>query len=174
MNDDERTASKAVLEATPAAAPNASDNPKAAPESIPAVVPEVLPTENEQRRLRKAKGAAQMAAGGILAAAGVPMLVLPGPGAAAIVGGAALISKGNRNFTGRAATPAEESLDNAAAKAAEVTKEAAKKTGAKAANAAITAARAAKPVAIGTAKLAAKGIGEAAHIAKRVARNLPV
>ncbi len=149
--------------------------------SIPTVVPEVLPTEDEQHRSRKIKGAAQMAAGGVLTAAGVPMLILPGPGAAAIVGGAALISKGNRNFTGRAATQAEESLDAAAAKAAGVTKEAARKTGAKAASAvsskipvdvkqaardaAGTVAPVAKQAAQSTASLAKKVVAEAPAIA---------
>ena len=42
-----------------------------------------------------------------------------GPGAAAIAGGgAALISKGQRNYTGRVATPLEEKLDDVAEKAA--------------------------------------------------------
>ena len=114
---------------------HASNDPNAQCNQTPTVVPEILPTENEQRRAQKAKGAAQMAAGSVLAAAGIPMLILPGPGAAALIGGAALISKGNRNFTGREATSAEENLDAAAAKAAEVTKETAKKAAEKAADA---------------------------------------
>lgn len=56
------------------------------------------------------------------------MLVLPGPGAAAIAGGAALISKGQRNYTGRVATPLEEKLDDVAEKAAVAVKDSAKKT----------------------------------------------
>ena len=57
------------------------------------VVPEVLPMDDEGNSTHKIKGAAQIAAGTALTAAGVPMLVLPGPGAVAIAGGAALISK---------------------------------------------------------------------------------
>ena len=72
------------------------------------VVPEVLPMDDEGNPTHKIKGAAQIAAGTALTAAGVPMLVLPGPGAVAIAGGAALISKGQRNCSGRSATPFEE------------------------------------------------------------------
>ena len=64
------------------------------------VVPEVLPMDDEGNPTHKIKGAAQIAAGTALTAAGVPMLVLPGPGAVAIAGGAALISKGQRNCSG--------------------------------------------------------------------------
>ena len=52
-------------------------------------------------RLLPCAESARVAAGGALAAAGVPMLVLPGPGAVTIAGGAAIASKGHRNFTGR-------------------------------------------------------------------------
>lgn len=82
------------------------------------VIPEVLPMEGEATFAKKAKGIAQVAAGSALTAAGIPMLVLPGPGVTAIVGGAALVSRGNRNYTGRTATPLEERLDEAASKAA--------------------------------------------------------
>ena len=78
------------------------------------VVPEVLPMDDEGNPTHKIKGAAQIAAGTALTAAGVPMLVLPGPGAVAIAGGAALISKGQRNCLGRSATPFEEKLDDVA------------------------------------------------------------
>lgn len=44
------------------------------------VVPEVLPMDDEGNSAHKIKGAAQIAAGAALTAAGVPMLVLPGPG----------------------------------------------------------------------------------------------
>lgn len=80
------------------------------------VIPEVLPVDGCSAPKHKIKGAAQMAAGAALTTAGVPMLVLPGPGAAAIAGGAALISKGQRNYTGRVATPLEEKLDDVAEK----------------------------------------------------------
>ncbi|MEF2594453.1 MAG: hypothetical protein U0M51_07945, partial [Eggerthellaceae bacterium] len=72
---------------------------------------------------QKIKGAAQMAGGAALMAAGVPMCVLPGPGVASIAGGAALASKGHRNFTGREATPIEAKLDEAAAKLGAAAKE---------------------------------------------------
>ena len=72
---------------------------------------------------RKAKGAAQMTAGAALIAVGVPMCILPGPGVAAIAGGAALASKGQRNFSGREATRIEQRLDAAAARAGAAAKE---------------------------------------------------
>ena len=72
---------------------------------------------------QRARGVAQMAGGAVLAAAGVPMLVLPGPGVVAIVGGAAMVSKGHRTMTGREATAVEEKLDTASEKLVEVTKE---------------------------------------------------
>ncbi|MGN0078550.1 MAG: hypothetical protein ACI36V_07180 [Coriobacteriales bacterium] len=50
---------------------------------------------------KKAKGAKQMAAGAAVAAVGVPMLILPGPGVAAIAGGAALMGAGYKNMTGK-------------------------------------------------------------------------
>ncbi len=96
------------------------------------VIPEVLPMEGEATFAKKAKGIAQVAAGSALTAAGIPMLVLPGPGVAAIVGGAALVSRGNRNYTGRTATPLEERLDEAASKAADLAANTAKRTAGKA------------------------------------------
>lgn len=105
MNDSDRTT--AVDNHDPSNG-GSSDEPEF-------VVPEVLPVD-EGNPKHKIKGAAQVAAGAALTAAGVPMLVLPGPGAAAIAGGAALISKGQRNYSGRAATPFEEKLDDAAEK----------------------------------------------------------
>lgn len=50
---------------------------------------------------KKAKGAKQMAAGAAVAAVGVPLLILPGPGVAAIAGGAALMGAGYKNMTGK-------------------------------------------------------------------------
>lgn len=91
-------------------------------------------SSQEPSAVQKAKGAAQIAAGGALAAVGVPMLILPGPGAVAILGGAALASKGQRNYSGREATPLEEKMDDAAAKAAVAAGEAAKKSAHKLAN----------------------------------------
>ena len=101
------------------------------------VVPEVLPMDDEGNPTHKIKGAAQIAAGTALTAAGVPMLVLPGPGAVAIAGGAALISKGQRNCSGRSATPFEEKLDDVAEKAAVAVKASAEKTAHKAAEEAL-------------------------------------
>lgn len=105
------------------------------------VVPEVLPMDDEGNPTHKIKGAAQIAAGTALTAAGVPMLVLPGPGAVAIAGGAALISKGQRNCLGRSATPFEEKLDDVAEKAAVAVKASAEKTAHKAAEEAPKAAK---------------------------------
>ena len=110
----------------------------------------------------KVAGGIEMAAGVAIAAAGVPMMVLPGPGAAALMGGAALASKGQRRYSGREATAVEEKLDRASAKAAEV----AKREGAKAAKA---VARNAPKVAAATAKAAVKGGAAAAKAGGRLA-----
>lgn len=72
--------------------------------------------------LVKAKGAVRMAAGAALAVAGVPLCVLPGPGVAAIAGGVALASKGQRTYSGRPATKIEQRLDAVAARAAAAVK----------------------------------------------------
>lgn len=115
----------------------------------------------------KVKGAAQMVAGAALAAAGVPMCVLPGPGAAAIVGGVALASKGQRTFSGRKPARIEEKLDHAAAKMGEVAKE-------QAAHAAKTAAHEAPIVADRVAHAAAKhGSALASSAVHAVAKHGP-
>ena len=49
----------------------------------------------------KAGGAAQLAAGGAIAALGVPLLVLPGPGLAVIAGGGALAVRGAKKAFGK-------------------------------------------------------------------------
>lgn len=110
----------------------------------------------------KVAGGIEMAAGVAIAAAGVPMMVLPGPGAAALLGGAALASRGQRRYSGREATAVEEKLDQASVKAAEV----AKREGAKAAKA---VARNAPKVAAATAKVAVKGGAAAAKAGGRLA-----
>ena len=129
------------------------------------VVPEVLPMDDEGNPTHKIKGAAQIAAGTALTAAGVPMLVLPGPGAVAIAGGAALISKGQRNCLGRSATPFEEKLDDVAEKAAVAVKASAEKTAHKAAEEAPKAAKKViceAPLVAGTAVRAAKPLAKSA------------
>lgn len=65
---------------------------------------------------QKIKGAAQIAGGAAMVAAGIPMCVLPGPGVAFVAGGAALASKGQRNYSGRGTTPLEAKLDETADK----------------------------------------------------------
>ena len=127
---------------------------------------------------QKIKGAAQMAGGAALMVAGVPMCVLPGPGVASIAGGAALASKGHRNFTGREATPIEAKLDEAAAKLGAAAKEqasraarnAVEKAPEVAGNAARAVARKAPEVAgktvVATVKAAPKVAGAAAKAAK--------
>ena len=159
---------------------NATD---ATPAESQVVIPEVLPMEGEATFAKKAKGIAQVAAGSALTAAGIPMLVLPGPGVAAIVGGAALVNRGNRNYTGRTATPLEERLDEAASKAADLAastakrtagkagekaKDAALKTGAIAREAAEMAATSAPEVAKGFAR----GATAAAHVASGAAKSV--
>lgn len=135
---------------------------QARPEAEPIIL-DAVPVEGEwstgsncqePSAAQKAKGAAQIAAGGALAAVGVPMLILPGPGAAAILGGAALASKGQRNYTGREATPLEEKMDDAAAKAAAAAEEAAKKSARKLADRVAEEA----PKALGKAKAAAESL----------------
>lgn len=59
---------------------NATANATTAESQV--VIPEVLPMEGEATFAKKAKGIAQVAAGSALTAAGIPMLVLPGPGVA--------------------------------------------------------------------------------------------
>ena len=100
----------------------------------------------------KVKGVAQMAVGAAVAAAGVPMCILPGPGIAALAGGAALISKGQRAYAGRKATALEAKLDAAADALGAVAKD-------QAARAARAAACEAPVVAAKTASLALKGAG---------------
>ena len=100
---------------------------------------------------RKAKGAAQMTAGAALIAVGVPMCILPGPGVAAIAGGAALASKGQRNFSGREATRIEQRLDAAVARAGAAAKE-------RTARAAQTAAQEAPIVARKVAAATGRGV----------------
>ena len=78
--------------------------------------------------LVKAKGAVQMAAGTAIAVAGIPLCVLPGPGVAAIAGGVALASRGQRTYSGRPATKIEQKLDAVAARAAAAVRHEAAKT----------------------------------------------
>lgn len=116
---------------------------------------------------QKIKGAAQMAGGAALMVAGVPMCVLPGPGVASIAGGAALASKGHRNFTGREATPIEAKLDEAAAKLGAAAKE-------QAAKAARNAVEKAPEVAGNAARAVAQKAPEVAgNAARTVARKAP-
>lgn len=119
----------------------------------------------------KVAGAVEMAAGAAIAAAGIPMMVLPGPGAAALLGGAALASKGQRRYSGREASRVEEKLDAASAKAVEVAKvEGARAAKAVVRNAPKVAAATAK-VAVGGAKLAGKGAVVAKLGGKAVGRG---
>lgn len=152
-------------------APDSAAQTDSAPATA-AVVPDGVPAA------QKIKGAVQMAGGAALVAAGVPMCILPGPGVAAIAGGAALASKGQRTFSGRAATPVEEKLDAAAAKLGEVAKDqaaqaartAAKRAPEVADKAARTVARQAPKVADAVAKTAPKAADAVARTAPKVAR----
>lgn len=119
---------------------------------------------------QKIKGAAQMAGGAVLIAAGVPMCVLPGPGAASIAGGAALASKGQRNFTGREATPFEAKLDEAAEKLGAAAKEQASKAARNAVEKAPeVAGKAARTVAAKVPQVAGKAVKATVHAAPKVA-----
>ena len=155
----------------------------ATPAESQVVIPEVFPMEGEATFAKKAKGIAQVAAGSALTAAGIPMLVLPGPGVAAIVGGAALVSRGNRNYTGRTATPLEEHLDEAASKAADLAADTAKRTASKAGEKAKDAALKTGAIAREAAEMAAtsapevakgftRGAATAAHVASAAAKNV--
>lgn len=138
------------------------------------VIPDMLPVDGENppaSQSQKIKGAAQMAAGSALAIAGVPLLILPGPGAVFIVGGVALASKGQRNFSGRSASPLESKLDSAAAKMAQVTKDQAKQA---AQNAAKEAPRVAKNAAQQIPVVTKKAAEAAPVVAKKIADNAPV
>ena len=138
------------------------------------VIPDMLPLDGENppaSQSQKIKGAAQMAAGGALAVAGVPLLILPGPGAVFIVGGVALASKGQRNFSGRSASPLESKLDSAAAKMAQVAKDQAKQA---AQNAAKEAPRVAENAAQQIPVVTKKAAEAAPVVAKKIADNAPV
>ena len=150
-----------------------SPNPPSPSGNMPATTPQTpdsaLPDCTEGGKGvsagQRARGAAQMAGGAALAVAGVPMLVLPGPGAVAIVGGAAMASKGHREMTGREATPMEAKLDAASEKMVEVTKDQAEKALDKAAMDGpdmVARAREAAPMVAGKAAVVAtKGAGMA-------------
>lgn len=121
------SSSKTDFDVTPDVHTSAACEASSAPQTPDAA----LPSHNEGKAsvsaAQRARGAAQMAGGAALAVAGVPMLVLPGPGAVAIVGGAAMASKGHRVMTGREVTPVEAKLDAASEKMVEVTKDQAEK-----------------------------------------------
>ena len=137
------------------------------------VIPDMLPLDGENppaSQSQKIKGAAQMAAGGALAVAGVPLLILPGPGAVFIVGGVALASKGQRNFSGRSASPLESKLDSAAAKMAQVAKDQAKQA---AQNAAKEAPRVAKNAAQQIPVVTKKAAEAAPVVAEKVTQHAP-
>ena len=124
----------AILSSQPSEGAEMPEN--AATDATPAesqvVIPEVLPMEGEATFAKKAKGIAQVAAGSALAAARIPMLVLPGPGVAAIVGGAALVSRGNRNATLAARQPLWKSASTRRPQAADLAANTAKRTAGKA------------------------------------------
>lgn len=171
--------SATYYESTEQASPSQGTSPKvtATAESTDDpvnVIPDMLPLDGENppaSQSQKIKGAAQMAAGGALAVAGVPLLILPGPGAVFIVGGVALASKGQRNFSGRSASPLESKLDSAAAKMAQVAKDQAKQA---AQNAAKEAPRVAKNAAQQIPVVTKKAAEAAPAVAKKIADTAPV
>lgn len=138
---------------------------------------DAVKAEGSVSAARKIKGAAQMAGGAALVAVGVPLCVLPGPGAVSIAGGAALASKGQRNFTGREATPLEAKLDEAAEKLgaaakAQVSKtmrDAFEKTPEMAGKAARMVARKAPQVVGAAARVAAENAPKAAEAVTKTA-----
>lgn len=161
------------FDATSSADGSAACETSPAPQTPDAALPSHNKGKTSVSAAQRARGAAQLAGGAALAVAGVPMLVLPGPGAVAIVGGAAMASKGHREMTGREATPMEAKLDAASEKVVEVTKDQAEKALDKAAMDGPDMAarvREAAPMVAGKAAVAAtkgagmavKGIGAAA------------
>lgn len=118
----------------------------------------------------KVKGTAQMLGGTALAVAGIPLCILPGPGLAALVGGTALVSKGHRNYTGRAATPLEEKMDTAVERLGSTVKNQVSQVAHRAAQTAPEAARATAQ----TFEHTAHAVGEMAHKGfEFVARKAP-
>lgn len=81
--------------------------------------PQARKGHHSQPKREKAKGISQMIAGAAVAAIGVPLCVLPGPGVAVIACGAALASKGQRTYSGRKPTKVERKLAAAGGKAVE-------------------------------------------------------
>lgn len=110
----------------------------------------------------KVKGVVQIVAGAAVAAAGVPLCVLPGPGLAVIAGGVALASRGQRAYSGREPTKVERKLDAAAEKLGDAAKREAVK-------AAKTVAREAPVVAEKVARAAGKGVVAAAKAGGKLA-----
>ena len=130
-------------------------------DSVAGTSAEAAAGEHARPQRHKVKGALQMVAGAALAAVGVPMMVLPGPGVAALAGGAALISKGQRNYTGRIASPLEAKLDEAADTLGSAAKDQASRAAEAAARQAPVVAEAAARTALKGAGLALTGAGKA-------------
>lgn len=124
--------------------------------------PQARKGHHSQPKREKAKGISQMIAGAAVAAIGVPLCVLPGPGVAVIACGAALASKGQRAYSGRKPTKVERKLDVAAEKLGSAAKKEAGKI-------AKTAAREAPVVAEKAARAAGKGIAAAATAGGKLA-----
>ena len=72
---------------------------KGMPEGNEATNPQTRKGHHSQPKREKAKGISQMIAGIAVAAIGVPLCVLPGPGVAVIACGVALASKGQRTYS---------------------------------------------------------------------------
>ena len=128
---------------------------KGMPEGNEATNPQTRKGRHSQPKREKAKGISQMIAGAAVAAIGIPLCVLPGPGVAVIACGVALASKGQRTYSGRKPTKVERKLDAAEEKLGSAAKKEAGKI-------AKTAAREAPVVAEKAARAAGKGIAAAA------------
>lgn len=135
---------------------------KGMPEDNEATNPQTRKGHHSQSKREKAKGISQMIAGAAVAAIGVPLCVLPGPGVAVIACGMALASKGQRTYSGRRPTKVERKLDVAAEKLGSAAKKEAGKI-------AKTAAREAPVVAEKAARAAGKGIVAAATAGGKLA-----
>lgn len=135
---------------------------KGMPEGNEATNSQARKGHHSQPKREKAKGISQMIAGAAVAAIGIPLCVLPGPGVAVIACGAALASKGQRTYSGRKPTKVERKLDAAAEKLGSAAKKEAGKI-------AKTAAREASVVAEKAARAAGKGITAAATAGGKLA-----
>ncbi|MCR5845071.1 MAG: hypothetical protein K6G78_00665 [bacterium] len=141
---------------------------------------EIEPEEGSpEQRPRKALGTIQLVGGATLAAAGVPFLVLPGPGTLMIAGGASLADKGYRNIKGEQRTEEEmaelkearkQATDERSEQIKGFTTEKVIPASKKVASGTKKVAAGTAKAAVATAKVAKKGAQKAAPVVKKGAK----